>query len=79
MALLVGPKHLGGAERVNPLGAFALVLASTCVGDRVHLLETPPYPNSAMLGVAMQTIAGGTALLVVAGSAVSIASYIWRR
>jgi drug/metabolite transporter (DMT)-like permease len=28
MALLVGPKHLGGAERVNPLGAFALVLAS---------------------------------------------------
>jgi len=67
MALLVGPKHLGGAERVNPLGAFALVLASLAWAIGSIYSKHHPIPNSAMLGVAMQTIAGGTALLVVAG------------
>src|SRR5208283_3011812 len=28
MALLVGPKHLGGSERISPYGALTLVLAS---------------------------------------------------
>jgi len=67
MALLVGPKHLGGAERVNPLGAFALVLASLAWAIGSIYSKHHPIPNSAMLGVAMQMVAGGTALLVVAG------------
>jgi len=67
MALLVGPKHLGGAERVNPLGAFALVLASLAWAIGSIYSKHHPIPNSAMLGVAMQMIAGGTALLAVAG------------
>jgi drug/metabolite transporter (DMT)-like permease len=67
MALLVGPKHLGGAERVNPLGAFALVLASLAWAIGSIYSKHHPIPKSAMLGVAMQMIAGGTALLVVAG------------
>lgn len=67
MALLVGPKHLGGAERVNPWGAFALVLASLAWAIGSIYSKHHPIPNSAMLGVAMQMVAGGTALLVVAG------------
>ena len=67
MALLVGPKHLGGAERVNPLGAFALVLASLAWAIGSIYSKHHPIPNSAMLGVAMQMIAGGAALLAVAG------------
>jgi drug/metabolite transporter (DMT)-like permease len=67
MALLVGPKHLGGTERVNPLGAFALVLASLAWAIGSIYSKHHPLPNSAMLGVAMQMVAGGAALLVVAG------------
>ena len=67
MALLVGPKHLGGTERVNALGAFALVLASLAWAIGSIYSKHHPIPNSAMLGVAMQMVAGGTALLVVAG------------
>jgi drug/metabolite transporter (DMT)-like permease len=67
MALLVGPKHLGGTERVNPLGAFALVLASLAWAIGSIYSKHHPIPRSAMLGVAMQMIAGGAALLGVAG------------
>jgi drug/metabolite transporter (DMT)-like permease len=67
MALLVGPKHLGGAERVNPLGAFALVLASLAWAIGSIYSKHHPIPKSPMLGVAMQMIAGGTALLIAAG------------
>jgi drug/metabolite transporter (DMT)-like permease len=67
MALLVGPKHLGGAERVNPLGALALVLASLAWAIGSIYSKHHPIPRSAMLGVAMQMVAGGTALLLVAG------------
>lgn len=67
MALLVGPKHLGGAARVNPLGALALVLASLAWAVGSIYSKHHPIPNSAMLGVAMQMVAGGTALLFVAG------------
>src|SRR5271157_690754 len=67
MALLVGPKHLGGSERISPFGALALVLASLAWAVGSIYSKHHPIPNSAMLGVAMQTIAGGTALLIVAG------------
>ncbi len=67
MTLLVGPKHLGGSERISPYGALALVLASLAWAIGSIYSKHHPIPNSAMLGVAMQTIAGGTALLIVAG------------
>ncbi|HXR32917.1 MAG TPA: EamA family transporter [Verrucomicrobiae bacterium] len=66
MALLVGPKHLGGTERVDPLGALALVLASLAWAIGSIYSKHHPIPKSAMLGVAMQMVAGGTALLLVA-------------
>lgn len=67
MALLVGPKHLGGSERVSPIGALALVLASLAWAVGSIYSKHHPIPNSAMLVVAMQTIAGGASLLLVAG------------
>lgn len=67
MALLVGPKHMGGSERISPFGALALVLASLAWAVGSIYSKHHPIPHSAMLGVAMQTIAGGTALLLVAG------------
>jgi drug/metabolite transporter (DMT)-like permease len=67
MALLVGPKHLGGSERISPYGALALVLASLAWAVGSIYSKHHPIPNSAMLGVAMQMMAGGAALLIVAG------------
>jgi drug/metabolite transporter (DMT)-like permease len=67
MALLVGPKHLGGSERMSPLGAMALVLASLAWAVGSIYSKHHPLPNSAMLGGAMQMVAGGVALLIVAG------------
>jgi drug/metabolite transporter (DMT)-like permease len=67
MALLVGPKHLGGSERISPYGALALVLASLAWAVGSIYSNHHPIPNSAMLGVAMQMMAGGAALLIVAG------------
>jgi len=64
MALLVGPKNLGGSERVNPVGAIALVLASLAWAAGSIYSKHHPLPNSPLLGVGMQTLAGGTALLL---------------
>ena len=66
MALLVGPKHLGGSERVSPLGAVALILASLAWAAGSIYSKHRPLPNSPLLGVAMQTLCGGTALFIFA-------------
>jgi drug/metabolite transporter (DMT)-like permease len=65
MALLVGPKHLGGSERINPAGAIALVAASLAWAFGSIYSKHHPMPSSPLLGVGMQTIAGGAALLLV--------------
>ncbi|HEX8871792.1 MAG TPA: EamA family transporter [Candidatus Acidoferrum sp.] len=64
MALLVGPRHLGGSERIDPIGAFALIAASLAWGMGSIYSKHHPQPNSPLLGVAMQTLVGGTALCV---------------
>jgi drug/metabolite transporter (DMT)-like permease len=66
MALLVGPKHLGNSERINPMGAFALIGASLAWAAGSIYSRHHPLPRSPLLGVAMQTISGGTALCLVA-------------
>lgn len=65
MVLLVGPKHLGGSERVSPLGAVALILASLAWAAGSIYSRHRPLPNSPLLGVAMQTLCGGAALWLV--------------
>ncbi len=65
LALLVGPAHLGGSERVNPVGAGILVVASFAWAWGSIYSKHHDLPSSPMLGVAMQSLAGGGALWIV--------------
>ncbi len=64
LALLVGPAHLGGSERVDPRGAAVLVIASLAWACGSLYSKHGGMPSSAMLGVAMQSLAGGVILLI---------------
>jgi drug/metabolite transporter (DMT)-like permease len=66
MVLLVGPKHLGGSERINPVGALALILASLAWASGSIYSKHHPMPSSPLLGVAMQTLSAGSVLCLVA-------------
>jgi len=66
LLLLVGPSHLGGSERVNPLGAGVLVFASFAWACGSLYAKHGGMPASPMLGVAMQSLTGGVILLIVA-------------
>jgi len=65
MVLLVGPANFGGA-RVNPLGAATLLLASLAWATGSIYSRHHPIPQSPMLGVAMQSLAGGAGLWLMA-------------
>jgi drug/metabolite transporter (DMT)-like permease len=65
LALLVGPGHSsGGSDRVSPFGALILVIASLAWAYGSIYSRHHPLPNSPLLGVAMQCLAGGGALLI---------------
>lgn len=66
MALLVGPEHLGNSERVNPIGAFALIAASFFWALGSIYSRHHPLPRSPLLGVGMQTLSGGSILCLAA-------------
>jgi drug/metabolite transporter (DMT)-like permease len=66
MALLVGPKHLGNSERIDPVGACALIGASLAWASGSIYSRHHPLPHSPLLGVAMQTLSGGTMLCLFA-------------
>lgn len=66
MALLVGPKHLGNSERIDPLGACALIGASLAWAAGSIYSRHHPLPRSPLLGVAMQTLSGGAMLCLFA-------------
>lgn len=65
LVLLVGPAHLGGSERVNPIGAGILLVASFAWACGSIYSKHGDLPQSPLLGVAMQSIAGGAALWIV--------------
>jgi drug/metabolite transporter (DMT)-like permease len=65
LVLLVGPAHLGGSERVNPAGAGILVIGSFAWAWGSIYSKHHDLPSSPLLGVAMQSLAGGTALWMV--------------
>jgi drug/metabolite transporter (DMT)-like permease len=65
LVLLVGPAHLGGSERVNPTGAGILVVASFAWAWGSIYSKHHDLPSSPLLGVAMQSLAGGAALWIV--------------
>ncbi len=64
LALLVGPAHLGGGERVDPRGAAILVFASFAWACGSLYAKHGGMPSAPMLGVALQSFAGGVSLLV---------------
>ncbi|HYL62951.1 MAG TPA: EamA family transporter [Candidatus Methylomirabilis sp.] len=65
LVLLVGPAHLGGSERVSPVGVGVLLVASFAWACGSIYSKHNDLPNSPMLGVAMQSVAGGVALWIV--------------
>jgi drug/metabolite transporter (DMT)-like permease len=77
LALLVGPKNLGGSERINPLGTLILVIASLAWALGSIYSRHHPLPNSPLLGVAMQCLAGGTALVMAALLSGELRGFHW--
>lgn len=66
LALLVGPAHLGGSDRVDLTGAAILTVGSFAWACGSIYSKHNDLPSSPMLGVAMQSLVGGAALWIVA-------------
>ncbi len=65
LALLVGPKNLGGSGRVDPLGVGILLVASLAwASGSVYSKHAGGLSGSPLMGVAMQSLSGGIALWV---------------
>lgn len=64
LALLVGPKNLGGSARVDPIGVGLLVIASLAWASGSVYSKHAGGPSAPLLGVAMQSLAGGAALWI---------------
>jgi drug/metabolite transporter (DMT)-like permease len=64
LALLVGPKNLGGSGRVNPAGVAILAGASLAWACGSVYSKHGDLPSSPLLGAAMQSLSGGVALWV---------------
>src|SRR5579885_3500335 len=64
LLLLVGPSHLGGSGRIDPVGSGILVFASFAWACGSLYSKHGALPPSPMLGVAMQSLCGGVALWI---------------
>jgi drug/metabolite transporter (DMT)-like permease len=67
LALLVGPKDLGGSARINPTGVAILVVASFAWACGSLYSKHGQMPSSPLLGATMQSLTGGLALWIVGG------------
>ena len=66
LALLVGPKNLGGSGRVDPLGVGILLVASLAwASGSVYSKHAGGLSGSPLMGAAMQSLSGGIALWIV--------------
>jgi drug/metabolite transporter (DMT)-like permease len=64
MGLLIGPAHFGDSGRIDPKGSAILVVASLAWAFGSLYAKHGQLPTSPLLGVAMQSLAGGVALLI---------------
>lgn len=65
LALLVGPKNLGGSGPVDPLGVGILLIASLAwASGSVYSKHAGGLSGSPLLGAAMQSLSGGVALWI---------------
>lgn len=67
IAFLVAPGRFAGGSHVDPLGAAALLTAALLWATGSLVSRRVPLPTSTLLTTAMEMIAGGLILLVVAG------------
>jgi drug/metabolite transporter (DMT)-like permease len=67
LALLVGPKELGGSARINPTGVAILAVASLAWACGSLYSKHGQMPSSPLLGATMQSLTGGIALWIVGG------------
>lgn len=65
LGFLVCPSHFGGSERVSLLGTSVLVLGSLCWAAGSVFSKHIQLPRSPLLGAGMQSLVGGTLLLLV--------------
>jgi drug/metabolite transporter (DMT)-like permease len=68
LAWLVGPDSLAGGGRIDPIGVAAVVLSSIAWAAGSIYQRHAPMPASPSLSTAMQMLAGGAGLLVVAAA-----------
>jgi drug/metabolite transporter (DMT)-like permease len=83
LALLVGPKDLGGSGRVNPLGVAILAGASLAWACGSLYSKHGGMPASPLLGAAMQSLSGGVALWIASFfsgelASLHVAAISWR-
>jgi drug/metabolite transporter (DMT)-like permease len=65
LALLVGPKNLGGSARIDPAGVAILIVASFAWACGSLYSKHGQMPSSPLLGATMQSLTGGIALWIV--------------
>ena len=66
IALLIGPGSLGAGVRIDLWGALILLAASLSWATGSLLSRTAVLPKTLVLGIAMQSMAGGALLLLAA-------------
>jgi len=79
MTLLVGPANLGGAGRIDLVGTGVLVIASFVWACSSLYSKHRPMPESPLMVVAMQSLAGGAALWIAAMISGEVGNCIWQR
>src|ERR1700761_1647600 len=67
LALLVGPKDLGGSGRIDPVGVAILGVGSFAWACGSIYAKHGRMPSSPLLGSAMQSLTGGAILWIVGG------------
>jgi len=67
LALLVGPKELGGSGRIDPVGVAILGIGSFAWACGSIYAKHGQMPSSPLLGSAMQSLTGGAILWVAGG------------
>jgi drug/metabolite transporter (DMT)-like permease len=67
LALLVGPKDLGGSGRIDPVGVVILGIGSFAWACGSIYAKHSHMPSSPLMGSAMQSLTGGAILWIVGG------------
>lgn len=65
LAILIGPEELAGGERIDPIGAIALLIAALSWSFGSLYSRKATVPSSGFLNTSMQMIGGGILLLIL--------------